>query len=62
MRVDYFEHYLWLVIAITILSSDQITDFMIQVSQDLLRRFVRKFQDMYGIQFCSINIHIYCYS
>lgn len=45
-------------IAITILSSDQIRDYMIQISQDLLRRFVREFQDMYEIQFCSINIHL----
>lgn len=58
MRADYFEHYLRLVIAIKLLSSDVITDFMIQVAQDLLRRFVREFQDMYGIQFCSINIHV----
>lgn len=29
-----------------------------QISQDLLRRFVREFQDIYGIQFCSINIHL----
>jgi len=58
MRADYFEHYLRLVVAIKLLSSDVITDFMIQVAQDLLRRFVREFQDMYGIQFCSINIHV----
>lgn len=36
MRADYFEHYLRLIIAITILSSDEITDSMIQISQDLL--------------------------
>lgn len=58
MRTDYFEHYLRLVIAVTILSFDNITDFMIQIAKDLLRRFVREFQDMYGIQFCSINIHL----
>lgn len=58
MRADYFEHYLRLVVAIKLLSSDVITDFMIQVAQDLLRRFVREFQDMCGIQFCSINIHV----
>lgn len=48
----------WAFKVITILSFDEVTDFMIHISQDLLRRFVREFQNMYGIQFCFINVHL----
>ncbi|CAL1685139.1 unnamed protein product [Lasius platythorax] len=57
MRVDYFEHFLRLIIALSILSSDFITEHMMEISKDLLHRFVREFQLLYGIEFCSINLH-----
>ena len=57
MRMDYYEHYLRLVIALKILSSEAITEPMLLTAHDLLCRFVREFEIMYGIQFCTVNIH-----
>lgn len=57
MRLDYFEHYLLLVTAITILSSTEIREIEIGIADNLLHKFVRQFGTLYGIEFCSINIH-----
>ncbi|XP_026830127.1 uncharacterized protein LOC113563129 [Ooceraea biroi] len=57
MRLDYFEYFLRLIIALSILNSDFITEDMIEIARDLLHRFVKEFQFLYGIQFCSINLH-----
>lgn len=56
MRLDYFEHYLRLVIAVTILSSNEMTGHAITVADNLLHKFVRESETMYGVQFCSINV------
>lgn len=57
LRQDYFEHYLLLVIAISALNADKITEQMVINSQDLLRKFVRDFQNLYGLAHMSINVH-----
>ena len=57
LREDYFRHYLLLVIGIALLSSDVITPQMLQISRDFLNTYVRQFQSLYGLRFCSINIH-----
>lgn len=57
MRQDYFEHYLLLVTAITLLNSEKITPFMIDVAEDFLNKFVGEFETLYDLKFCSINIH-----
>lgn len=57
MRFDYLEHFLRFVTAVSLLSSDLITQNMIDTARDLLHRFVQEFQVLYGAQFCSINIH-----
>lgn len=58
MRLDYFENYLRLVTAIAILSAEEITEFDLVVANNLLHRFVREFQQMYGLRFCTITIHL----
>ena len=57
MRIDFYEHYLRFVLALAILSSEEITEQMLYTANDLLRRFVREFQDIYGIRYCTINVH-----
>ena len=57
LREDYFRHYLLLVIGIALLSSDVITPQMLQISRDFLNTYVKQFQTLYGLRFCSINIH-----
>lgn len=57
LRQDYFNHYLLLVIAISMLNSEQITFSMVNIARDFLNKFVREFEHLYGLQFCSINIH-----
>lgn len=57
MAEEYFENFLRLLIASVILRGDRITDMMIDVADDLLRRFVYEFEDICGLQYCSINIH-----
>lgn len=58
MTDEYFNHFLRLMVASAILSSDKIINVMIDVADDLLHRFVIEFEDIYGIQFCSINVHL----
>ena len=57
IRQDYFDHYLLLVIAISILNADKITPQMIEISRNYLHKFVREFENLYGLLFCSINVH-----
>jgi len=57
LRNDYFEHYLLLVTAITLLNQEYITTDMLEVATDFLHKFVREFEHLYGLRFCSINIH-----
>ena len=57
MRQDYFNQYLLLLTAISILSSDVITSEMIEVSRDFLHRYVREFETLYGVRYCFINVH-----
>ncbi|CAG5073433.1 Protein of unknown function [Cotesia congregata] len=58
MRLDYFQHLLKLIIGLHILSCDVITYGMIEVARDLLNCFVREFEQLYGLRYCSINIHL----
>lgn len=32
---------------------------MIEIVRDLLHRFVKEFQFLYGLKFCSINLHLH---
>lgn len=57
LRQDYFDHYLLLVMAISLLSADIITPQMIEISRNYLHKFVREFENLYGLRFCSINVH-----
>ncbi|KAK0176931.1 hypothetical protein PV328_001029 [Microctonus aethiopoides] len=57
MREKYFQPYLLLVAGIAYLSSDVVTDAMINLSYNFLHKFVREFEILYGKEFCTINIH-----
>ncbi|KAK0078225.1 hypothetical protein PV326_009494 [Microctonus aethiopoides] len=59
MRADYFENYMRLMFALAILSYESISLEMIQTAQDLLHRFVREFQILYGIH-CNMGCNT-CY-
>ena len=56
IRQDYFDHYLLLAFAISLLNADRITPQMIEISRNYLN-FVREFENLYGLLFCSINVH-----
>lgn len=57
MRPNYYHHYLLLVIGISILSSDSISNELINAAEILLNEFVKQFQVLYGLEHCSINVH-----
>lgn len=57
MRPNYYHHYLLLVSSISILSSDSISNELIDVAETLLNLFVEQFQVLYGLEHCSINVH-----
>lgn len=57
MRRDYFEHLLRLIFSMFLLSADRVHSNMIDVAEDLIKRFVREFQELYGLRYSSINIH-----
>ncbi|XP_044585098.1 uncharacterized protein LOC123265424 isoform X1 [Cotesia glomerata] len=58
MQLDYFQNFVKLIIGLYILSCDIVTDEMIAVARDFLNSFVREFQQLYGLRYCSINIHL----
>ncbi|XP_070522164.1 uncharacterized protein [Cardiocondyla obscurior] len=57
MNPIYFRHYLLLVNGISLLNSSCITVKNIEDAERLLHEFVRECPTLYGIQFCSINVH-----
>lgn len=57
MLPDYFENYLCLIVGVSILSQDQILAQDIAIARELLKKFVYGFEQLYGIEFCSMNIH-----
>lgn len=57
MNPIYFRHYLLLVNGISLLNSSCITAKNIEDTERLLHEFVRECLTLYGIQFCSINVH-----
>lgn len=58
LRTEYFKHYLKLVIALSYLNASSISEEMIDTAKNLLMQFVQDFEHLYGIEFCSINIHL----
>ena len=57
LRSDLFNRYLLLVVAISVLNSDLVSPNSIFIAEDLLHKYVRQFEKLYGLQFCSINVH-----
>ena len=46
-----------LAMGIALLSSDVITRQILQISRDFLNSYVKQLQTLYGLRFCSINVH-----
>lgn len=57
MKPIYFQHYLLLVSGISLLNSSCVTAKNVEDAERLLYEFVRKCSTLYGLQFCSINVH-----
>ncbi|XP_077258856.1 uncharacterized protein LOC143895532 isoform X2 [Temnothorax americanus] len=57
MNPIYFRHYLLLVSGISLLNSSCVTVKNVEDAESLLHKFVRECPTLYGLQFCSINIH-----
>ncbi|XP_057321287.1 uncharacterized protein LOC130665052 [Microplitis mediator] len=58
MQPEYLEHFSLLVAGISILNFDSITDANVNMTSNLLNKFVREFELKYGLKNCSINIHL----
>ncbi|XP_014298668.1 uncharacterized protein LOC103572023 isoform X5 [Microplitis demolitor] len=54
----YFNHYCLLVLGITLLNTNTVTNESTEIASNILFKFVRQFETLYGLQFCSINMHI----
>lgn len=53
----YFNHYLLLYQGIYLLCQESVSDDDIQMSQQLLDLFVKRFQELYGLRYMSSNLH-----
>jgi len=53
----YFNHYLRLILAISLLNSQEISLADIEKAESLIHRFVREFSELYGQQHSTINVH-----
>lgn len=58
MKPEYFHHYLLLVTAMFYLNQDCICSQEIVAAEEYLKKFVEKFEVLYGVRYCSINIHL----
>lgn len=57
MQTCYFNHYMFLVTAVSILNSDSVDKNIIDTAKFFLHKFVKDFEIKYGLEFCTINIH-----
>ncbi|KAE8741566.1 hypothetical protein FOCC_FOCC012903 [Frankliniella occidentalis] len=58
MKLEYYYHYLKLVAAISLLNANSVSVQNIQKAERLLKEFVKDFEGLYHLKFCSINIHL----
>lgn len=55
---DYFEHFVLLVVAISLLTSESVSFDDVHTARILLHEFVRKFPILYHIQYATLNVHM----
>jgi len=53
----YYDHFIILTVSMCILLSPNITIELRKYAKELLHSFVENFKELYGVQFCSHNIH-----
>ncbi|KAE8744268.1 hypothetical protein FOCC_FOCC009083 [Frankliniella occidentalis] len=58
MPLEYYYHYLKFVAAISLLGADTVSTQNILKAERLLKEFVRDFEGLYHLKYCSINIHL----
>ncbi|XP_044582705.1 uncharacterized protein LOC123263800 [Cotesia glomerata] len=58
MQQEYLEHFSLLVAGIALLNLDSITNAEINMASNFLHKFVREFENLYGLKNCSINLHL----
>ena len=57
LQKKYYEHFLLLVCAVRILSHPKDCEKNNECASDLLREFVKKFNELYGLENMSYNVH-----
>lgn len=57
MKEKYFDHFKLFVVAIYLLNTDSVSPNDVILAKFLLQKFVKKFQDLYGIRNMSFNVH-----
>lgn len=58
MEKKYFEHHKLLVFAISVLTSESISDEDLENASKALIAYVRKFSNLYGRKYMTLNIHL----
>lgn len=57
MDKNYFIHLKFLVLAMTLLHQESISDYMITLASRLISEFVGRYEDLYGLSHMSCNLH-----
>lgn len=57
MPSAYFEHIKLLVLGITLLSKAGVVEEDIELAEKAIKKFVKDFQNLYGLEFLTIIIH-----
>lgn len=58
MQPVYFNNYLKLVTGLSYLSAASVTPIMVERGRQLLHEFVRDFENLYALDYCTINVHL----
>lgn len=58
MKPEYFEHYKLLVLGVSLLYQDSISEQMMQRAKEALRLYVERFEGLYGLRHMTCNLHL----
>ncbi|XP_034241780.1 uncharacterized protein LOC117645631 [Thrips palmi] len=58
MDPQYYEHHCMLVSGLFLLSQDSVSNDDKRRASELLRTYVERFQDLYGLRWLSLNVHL----
>lgn len=55
---DYFNHYMYVILGVHLLSQETITEQMINLADQCFEKFIADFENLYELKFMTCNLHL----